>query len=131
MCLASSPTETGNDARVVFGDNKRREARTRAFPRQIRQKALVEHMQRISRSSSQIDQPLIPAESGAGFANEVRAAKTTTNEETPQHGVDSTNEETPQHGVDSATAAHADDTALTAQWKGGRPTYRLVVPTGR
>ena len=48
---------------------KRRAARTRAFPRQIRQKALVEHMRRISRSSSQIDHRLIPAESGAGFAN--------------------------------------------------------------
>ena len=52
---------------------------------------------------------------------EVRAAKITTDEETPQHGVDAaaskttTNEETPQHGVDSAA------------WQGDR----LVVPTGR
>ena len=45
-----------------------------AFPRQIRQKSLVEHMRIISRSSSQIDQRLIPAESGAGFANRSRGS---------------------------------------------------------
>ena len=46
---------------------------------------------------------------------EVGAAKTTTNEETPQHGVDST------------AATQADDSARTSQWQGDR----LVVPTGR
>ena len=52
---------------------------------------------------------------------EVRAAKTTTNEETPQHG------------VDSAAATQADDPAPTAQWQGvpQTPQHRLVVPTGR
>ena len=46
---------------------------------------------------------------------EVGAAKTATNEETPQHG------------VGSAAAIQADDSARTSQWQGDR----LVVPTGR
>lgn len=46
---------------------------------------------------------------------DVGAAKTTTNEETPQHG------------VDSAAATHADEPARTSQWQGDR----LVVPAGR
>ena len=45
---------------------------------------------------------------------EVGAARTTTNAETPQHG------------VDSAAAAQAGDSARTSQWQGDR----LVVPTG-
>ena len=42
-------------------------------------------------------------------------------------GKTTTNEETPQHGVDSAAATQADDSAPTAQWQ----SERLVVPTGR
>ena len=52
---------------------------------------------------------------------EVGAAKTTTTEETPQHG------------VNSAAATQADDPAPTAQWQGvpQTPQHRLAVPTGR
>ena len=46
---------------------------------------------------------------------EVGASKTTANEETPQHG------------VDSAAATQADDSAKASQWQGDR----LVVPNGR
>ena len=46
---------------------------------------------------------------------EVRADKTITTEETPQHG------------VDSVAATQADDSARTSQWQG----ERLVVSTGR
>ena len=46
---------------------------------------------------------------------EVEAAKTPTNEETPQHG------------VDPAAAIQADDSARTSQWQGDRS----VAPTGR
>ena len=70
-----TPTETGHGARAGFGDRKRRAARTRAFPRQIRQKALVEHMRRFSRCNSQNGQRLIPAESGSGVANRSRGRK--------------------------------------------------------
>ena len=40
-----------------------------AFHRQIRQKAPAQHMCRVPRSSAQIDQRFIPAESGTSFAN--------------------------------------------------------------